>query len=343
MRSSSAGAWAASFVLFFAALGCGSEADPVDASSTSAGAGSGGAGATTGTTSGTGAGGTDTTPTGDPITLAIEAFDVSPGTERQVCKIINLPADGPLDVVAMHSSMVGLSHHFNAYKVLDDTALLPVTEAEAMVHDCSPASEQLNGTAAYIFGSSAPERTLDLPEGVAFHLEPGQRIILEQHVINASPTDVIQGGVSYDLYPAKDPTTIEHYADIMWLASWSFIIPASSKATKTTACTVPYDIELFGITSHTHGLGIHFSIEKSTDAGKEHIYDSFDWQHPPYDEHKPTIAINAGDDIEWTCEWDNPQTHAVFPGKESTDEMCMTFVYAYPRGTMSADPYQCNK
>ena len=101
-------------------------------------------------------------PTGDSLTLTLESFDVQPGTERQVCKVVNLPVDVPFDIVRFQSTMQGTSHHFNAYKVLTNP-LEPVTPDETEVHDCQPGADQLNGDAAYIFGSATPERAVDMP------------------------------------------------------------------------------------------------------------------------------------------------------------------------------------
>ena len=302
------------------------------------GAGAGAAGGAGGAT-GTGTP-TATQPTGEALTLDLEPFDVPSGTERQVCKTINLPLDVPFDVVQLRSKMLGTSHHFTAYKVLTDPTK-PVTEAESKVHDCAPASEQLSGDAAYFFGSATPERVVDLPAGVAFHFLPGQRIILEQHVINAT-ADVIQGGVTFELAPAVDPSKIEHHGDVIWFANWSFFLGPNQESQATKHCTVPYAVELFGLTSHTHALGTHFSIEKWSAGQTEHIYDSVDWSHPPYDQHDPPLSLAAGEGLQWTCTWQNPTSSAVIPGKDSTDEMCMTFAYAYPKDTLAGDPIQCN-
>ena len=304
-----------------------------------AGTSSGGAGGATSTATGTGTG-TTTKPAGAALTLTLEPFDVESGTERQVCKTINLPVDVPFDVVQLRSNMLGTSHHFNAYRVLTDPTK-PVTDAESKVHDCAPAQEQLAGDAAYFFGSATPERVVDLPEGVAFHFQPGQRIILEQHVINAT-SGVIQGGVTFDLATPAEGAQIEHHGDVIWFANWSFFIGPNQESSATKHCTVPYAVEVFGLTSHTHSLGKHFSIEKWSSGDTNHIYDSTDWSHPPYDQHAPPLSLAAGEGLEWTCTWQNPTSTAVGPGKDSTDEMCMTFAYAYPKDTLSGPPIQCN-
>ncbi len=280
-------------------------------------------------------------PVGEKITLTIEPFDVQAGTERQVCKHVNLPADVPFDVVRMHSSMVGTSHHFNAYKMLTNPTD-PVSPGDAVVHDCSPAQEQLNGDAAYIFGAALPERNLETPAGVAFHLQPQQVIILEQHVINAGES-VIQGGVTFELYAPAPSVTIEHHADVMWMANWAIFLPAGQETSSTEFCTVPYDAQIFGLQSHTHSLGVHFSIEKWTPSGTTHVYDSTDWAHPPYLELTPRLALAAGEGLEWTCTWNNTTGNLVTAGQNSTDEMCITFALAYPTTTLSAAPIQCNK
>jgi hypothetical protein len=331
-------------LLLLGASACGSSEDTPNgqgSTATSGGAGGSASSASTGSGAG-GSGGGSFVPPGEALKLSIEPFDVQPGTERQVCKTINLPTATAIDVVMMRSTMVGVSHHFNAYKVLTDQATAPVDPSDEAVHDCAPAAEQLGGDAAYIFGSAAPERVLELPAGVAFHLEAGHRIILEQHVINTT-ANVLQGGVDYELYVEEDPEKVAHHADILWLANWSFFIPPNGTTSDTTHCVVPYPIEVFGLTSHTHALGSHFSIEKWSESGTSHLYDSYDWQHPPYMDFAPTFALEAGEGFEWTCTWDNPTDQLVGPGKESTDEMCMTFAYAYPRDTLSAPPYQCNE
>jgi hypothetical protein len=87
---------------------------------------------------------------------------------------------------------------------------------------------------------------------------------------------------------------------------------------------------------------VHFSIEKWTSGGTEHIYDSSDWAHPLFMEFGQPFPVAAGEGLQWTCSYDNTTGAVVTAGQNSTDEMCMTFAYAYPTGSLSAAPYQCN-
>lgn len=280
-------------------------------------------------------------PVGDAVALGLEPFSVASGTERQVCKTINLPGDEPLDVVRIRAAMAGKSHHFNLYKVIDDKKFEPVTVAEATVRDCAPADEQLSGDAAYLFGSATAERVFDTPEGVAFHLEPGQRLILEQHVINFTP-EPMEGGVTLELFEAGADADIRHHADIIWFANWGFLLPPGQETSSTKRCDVPYDVEVFGLMSHFHELGTHFTIETVTEEGAELVYEDSDWAHPKYAEYWPPLTLRAGEGLRWTCTWVNTRGHVVGPNKNSTDEMCITFAAAYPKNSLSGDPIQCN-
>ncbi len=279
-------------------------------------------------------------PAGTPVRFEIPAFTVAPGTERQVCRTLNLSEDQAMDLVRIHSSMVGKSHHFNLYKVIDDRKFDPVTDAEFEVHDCAPADEQLSGDAAYIFGSATPERTFETPLNVAFHLEPGQRLILEQHVINFT-TEPVEGGVTVDLFPAAPEATIEHHADIIWFANWGFLLPPG-ETSDTASCSVPYDVEVFGLMSHFHELGTNFTIDTVTGGQMTEVYQDDDWAHPTYQEFSPPLSLKAGDSLRWTCTWNNTRGTTVGPGQNSTDEMCITFAAAYPKNQLSGAPIQCN-
>lgn len=280
---------------------------------------------------------------GPILPLTMDAFTVQPGSERQVCRTINLPVDEPIDVVAFHATMEGVSHHFNLYKVIDDKAFEPVSEYESSVHDCSPADEQLSGDAAYMFGSATPTRTMTTPPGVAFHLEPGQRLILEQHVINYT-LEPIEGGVLLELEGASPDDVVEHHADIIWFATWAFALLPGLEASKTDSCKVPYDVEVFGLMSHFHELGTLFTVEHVPAGGEAvHVYEDDDWAHPEYREYQPPLSLAAGDALRWTCNWFNYKDKFVGPGPLSTDEMCILFAAAYPKNTLSGDPIQCNK
>jgi hypothetical protein len=291
---------------------------------------------------GAGSGADADVPAANVIRLQIDRFTAPPGRERQVCKQYNLPVTEAVDVVSLRSSMSGLSHHFNVYKKLGSGASDPIAPSQGDVHDCAPASGQLEGSEAYLFGASSPTSSIDLPPGVAFHLEPGQVITLEHHVINAGEAE-IDADAYIDLVVADPDDTIEHYADVMWMGNWAFYNPPGQESSATERCVIDYDIEVLRLSSHFHATGTHFSIEHWKPGGQTtHLYDSYDWAHPVAQWHDPPIHIAAGEGIEWTCTWFNSTSQAIIPGEESTDEMCIAFGLGYPKNSLSAEPINCN-
>ncbi|HRE91902.1 MAG TPA: hypothetical protein PK095_22475 [Myxococcota bacterium] len=280
-------------------------------------------------------------PTGGSLKIGMDPITVRSGEERQVCRTINVPGDVPLDVVRFESQMRGISHHFNLYKVIDGTRFDPVTEEESATRDCAPAAEQLRGDAAYIYGSATPDRVMETPPGVAFRLEPGQRLILEFHAINYT-LDPIEADVEVTLWSKAEEVEVEHHADIMWFANWGFLLPPGEVTESTKRCSVPYDVEIFGLMSHFHELGTHFEVRAVTAGGTTLVYEDDDWAHPKYEAFDPPLTLRAGESLEWTCTWNNTRTDWVRPDKGSKDEMCMVFAAAYPRDGLAADPIQCN-
>lgn len=280
-------------------------------------------------------------PTGQRLTFATEEITIQPGSERQVCKYVNIPAGAGVDVVRIESRMSGKSHHFNLYKVIDGTKLNPVSESEAQTRDCAPANEQLGGDAAYIYGSATPDRVMETPAGVAYHLEGGQRLILEYHGINYT-TEAQTGAVEVDLVLAAPEAVIDHHADIMWMANWSFFLPKGQETSSTKSCAVPYDVDVFSLMSHFHELGTHFTIETVIDGEATLVYEDDDWAHPKVEVFDPPMKLKQGDRIRWTCTWFNWRDVGVGPNKDSTDEMCMVFAAAFPSNSKSEEPWQCN-
>ncbi|NUN16148.1 MAG: hypothetical protein HUU55_21180 [Myxococcales bacterium] len=142
--------------------------------------------------------------------------------------------------------------------------------------------------------------------------------------------------------PANLDIPIEHHADILWLANWGFFLPPFMEISDTAMCKMPYDVEIIGIMSHYHKLGTKFTVDAWTPTGTTPIYEDDDSAHPKFQEYLPPISLAKGDGIQWTCTWNNTKPKPVGPGKNSTDEICITFALGYPKNTLSFDPIQCN-
>jgi hypothetical protein len=119
-------------------------------------------------------------------------------------------------------------------------------------------------------------------------------------------------------------------------------LPPETEISDTAQCTVPYDVEIFGLMSHFHELGTHFVVETVRGDETTNVYEDDDYAHPKYQVFDPPLALDAGDAIQWTCTWFNWRTNTVTPNRTSKDEMCMVFAAGYPRAGLSAEPAPCN-
>ncbi len=300
----------------------------------SAGTGGNGGGGTGG--AGSGGSGVDPSLLGEALPLEIEQFTARAGSERQVCKYVNLNNPAPLEIVKFSAHMVGKSHHFNVYKMLTARP-----DGNTTVQDCPPAGDQISGRAAYIFGSGQADYERLMPAGVGFKLEANAQILLEMHVINATQSEM-PASAHFEMTKPSATNRIQHHADMMWLFKAGIYLPPGMETSGSAHCEVPYPVKVFGMLTHTHSLGTHTSVETKKGQAVEHLYDSYDWQHPPYQTWDTPFDLEMGQGFQWTCTWNNTTTHNVTFGQSSTDEMCILFVAAYPRDTLDMPPIQCN-
>ena len=68
-------------------------------------------------------------------------------------------------------------------------------------------------------------------------------------------------------------------------------LPPNQATAITEHCTFPYDVEVFGLMSHTHKLGTTFTIDAWTPSSIENVYSSTDWAHPIYEQYEPPLPI----------------------------------------------------
>jgi len=82
-------------------------------------------------------------------------------------------------------------------------------------------------------------------------------------------------------------------------------------------------VEVLFLASHTHELGIEFTVAPfdGTTTG-DIFYTNDDWHDPKIIQYDPPLVIPAGQGFEYACTWRNDRDEDVSYGLESTDEMC---------------------
>ena len=280
----------------------------------------------------------------DSIGLTMGPIPVDSGTERTVCLTGQFKLQKAIDVTSIVTHQQS-SHHVIFYKYNKGTN----PTVDSAPQDCAPLNVFGGGglkAPLFIGESSDPmQNVLDLPPGVAYHIEPNDYYMIEMHIVNATPGQITP---SVDVYlgPAPDNAGQMQYADMFFYSNTrglgknfdgkgTGLPPMTTTALAPDFMTVPTSFKVFGITSHQHRLGVGISVAKATSASDmgTPLFNNTDWQHPALyrlpDEAPMTFAKNEG--LRWICTYNNTTSGYVNFGESGlNDEMCMIWGYYYP-------------
>jgi len=255
------------------------------------------------------------------VTVYTPEFDVPPG-DSFTCINMDYKTAEELSVVGGDGKQGPGGHHIIVYYATD--------ERTPGVHPCDDAEmvnlNQISGSA----GDGG--QVLTLPEGLAIKVPVGKQFVVQAHYIN------ITGETEHVRDWAKivkgDPAKINAYVNYFVTNDDGFQIPAASKYTRTSECTVDRDFQMAIVVPHMHELGEHFKLEVLDEQGV-HVDTPVDtdWQ-PSYTSHPPIgvypidtpYLLKKGQKLRQSCSWDNTSANpTLFPR-----EMCLTFFYYWP-------------
>lgn len=253
-----------------------------------------------------------------------------PYSEVWLCEVYDIPIDTFAPVNWVQVLQNGGTHHMTL-----STPGLGVEPLPAGQYDCA----ELYGDASVMenqimfFGSQGlPEDELHLPEGVVAYLPPGIQILHEVHYVNAGDTEV-------PLYSYINGWTIpeEEIVDMIWggqVRDETIEIPPQSEHTEWTRCLMNEDVEVLFLASHTHQLGVEFTIAPfDGETTGEVFYRNTDWHDPLITQYDPPLVVPAGTGFEYACTFRNDGPETVTYGLASTDEMCNLAIVHTPYST----------
>lgn len=258
---------------------------------------------------------------------------VPPGQENTQCIWLKLPTSEAISVSKLHNTLSATSHHLIVYKDDKDQ------NEQTTPVDCQPFTGALNtsGMIAPIAITQTHDDTIELPEGVAYSLSPGQMVKLEMHYINSTDT-VAAAEASVDLF-AADPATIHDEAGIVFAGSPDIAIDPGATQTVHAFLTLPTSFDLseshvFAITGHTHRLGtnvqVGFSASKLGPMTPVYAPNPFSWSEPLTQRQEPPFSVPLGGGFDFTCTYKNTTGKAVKFGESANDEMCFFWTYYWP-------------
>lgn len=253
---------------------------------------------------------------GEGFQLSME-FTVPAYTESWMCSVYPLPTEEISAVNWVEYQQTPGTHHMT----LSTPGLIPGL-VEPGMYDCQELLGGLMEDQIMFFGAQGTAQdTLYLPEGVAAQFPAGLDVIHELHYVNATDEPV-------DVYARVNAYTIpmEDVNEGIWggqVRDEYINIPASSSHTEWTRCVLNEDIDVLFLASHTHKLGIEFTIRRfDGENSGEIFYTNDDWHDPKIIQYDPPMVIPAGEGFEYSCTWENPNENPVSYGLTAEDEMC---------------------
>jgi hypothetical protein len=314
-----------------ALLGCGNRAGPLILAFAGAGgsqpsaAGESAAGSQAQAAGAAAAGSGGVVGSSDTLKLAIVARGVPPDGQEHVCVVVELPNTLPVWVDRIDAVLSGGSHHL----IVDRKPAGTPLNSEPAV--CSPT---MASDASRLMIAQQPKTEVRLPAGVAFKLEAHQRVFMQLHYFNfTGTTHDIRGDVELSVLNTSAAPPIE--AKTLFTGATTIDIPphADSETSAFFKPVAPNGARrLFALTSHTHHLGVHNTIERVSSASAPDttpLHESRDWSEPPLTFFDPPLRFDGGDGLRLICRYHNDGEQAVHFGVEAQDEMCFMWLYYY--------------
>ncbi len=312
------------FVLAAAALGCSAPPAPVQDA---------------GTPPAQDAGPLPTSYTGQPmlpppahgLQFNMGPFEVPAGGEVLMCQYGQMPPGPALEVVKYQVNMTGGSHHFVA---VDSDVTAP---PQAGMFDCSSQGEIFANAVGLALATQDQQDGITFPDGLAVHVPGGEVLLLQSHFFNLDPSGAAHTAyVTLNMETAVDPSAIVDHVGYIGFQNANIDVPAHGTQTISMDCIAQQPYRILGLAGHFHEHGTLFDVQQiplGADAGSD-VFQTTQWDHPQPAYFLPPsapLAVNAGDDIRFSCSYDNTTDQPLYEGGSAlTNEMCILFGYYYP-------------
>lgn len=195
-------------------------------------------------------------------------------------------------------------------------------DGSASNDDCS-ALEQ-DWTVMFASGIDSP--TLQLPDGVAFPVRAGQRVVFNLHLFNATDTEIVdQSAIDVTL-----TTDAVEEAEVILVGPVQMNIGTGPDQTEGGQCDMRGPTSFFAVFPHMHQLGTHIRVWADVGGAEMVVHDAdYLFEAQGFTSFNP-IALATDDSIHVECTYNNTTGGEVGFGDSSTEEMCFAISYRYP-------------
>ena len=252
-----------------------------------------------------------------PRDLQIQtSYQITAGTERYECYRKNIDHD--VFVTKLATSAARGVHH----------QILGITD-QAMPEGTAPCDSVGTSIAeSWLFVASSSPRAFAMPEHVAYHIPAGSQLVLQMHLFNAGE-EAISSEVSVELTGIAESEVVD-VAQLVEAGTLQIDLPPGQATTVDGTCTLPADVQVFGLLPHMHSLGMTFKSWISDGGADTPLYDdAFHGETQPFESFAP-VAMPKGAALHVECNYFNGSGARVIYGASTRDEMCYGFTYYYP-------------
>jgi hypothetical protein len=191
------------------------------------------------------------------------------------------------------------------------------------------------GLWGYVFGGGVGTGPLQMPANAAKRIDEGTPLILQVHLLNASPAD-LETEATVDLDLAAEGVKTDPVGTWM-LGRTSLNLPPMQKTSQEGVCNKhPELANIFAVFPHMHKLGDALDITAGADrATKVLTMPRWDFGDQGTLPIAPSMAIAKDVPIQTRCSYNNTTDKTVNFGVHTGDEMCIAVLYYWPEITPS--------
>jgi hypothetical protein len=273
--------------------------------------------------------------------LSVPSFSIDAGAEVQQCFFFTVPSDVPAFVNHIEIAQTTGTHHMNIFRV---RTVKNLDGADGDVVRDGECWKPPNWSDWPLVINSQNEGHVDfhLPEGVAHKFQPGEKLMLQTHYVNAT-TQMTPGLghvlVNFNRIPEQSVTAELGTA---FATNQNIRVCPGDVAHKfETTCTFArHDVTIFGANGHFHSRGRRFTMSVFDPAAGDAtpFYDNNDWAEPLFAKGLD-VGVPTGGGIRYSCEYTVGASECgnlldgccfTFGGLVEFQEHCNAFVYYYP-------------
>jgi hypothetical protein len=256
------------------------------------------------------------------VTVKMTDLTIKSGQEIYKCQNFAHPFSGAVDIDRFETHMPAGVHHMIVFFVDDLT--------DGPLEDCS--GSEFHGN---VFGAQTPDTVIDLPAGIGVAIPQRTGLRLQLHFVNAADHDVTVG-VKAQFHVAS-PGSITQHAGQLIFSNENISIPPGTRLQVQKACPVPSAVSLLGASAHIHQHAVDFVAETNGQT-------LYHWTggEPTPARFNPPIALQANQQISWTCSYVNDSNDTLVFGESAvTNEMCVLGAVYYPVADVSFPNIPC--